>query len=214
MSDFISLFDVAFGVRNANVKGGWSIQRANLAHIASTVEQNGLFCFDEYGRFKKANELEVKQALNALAEYGRMRFHMAGLDEQCAEQVSGPNAQREWHLYGWMSDKLPEFENFHKAWLKTNGEEEHEQPTQEELIDKRVDAKEYMVLAGYLKKSMSPEDYENFINAKAPEKKIARKLFEDLVDDVGESIAGNTISAMLDIVREAGFMYKIRKLKK
>lgn len=128
MSDFISVFDVVFGVRKCREDGaprrplpGWEIEPVGIDMVASTIESAGVHCFDDYSRFCKANDDQEKAILDALACYGKFRDlkHPSEVQEYVAG-ISEPENVPEWHSFGWERDKLPDFKYCLSIWEKSN----------------------------------------------------------------------------------------------
>jgi hypothetical protein len=120
-SELFNLFKLVNGGRRDGPNNHALIDQVKLSHLASTIESKGIYGFDDYGRFKKASESDCIKCLAALAEYGRFRFTHIFVPESYLESISGPNASREWHLFGWLSDDLPDFAGIYANWMTKHG---------------------------------------------------------------------------------------------
>ena len=155
-SELFNLFKLVNGGRRDEPNNNGLIDPVELSHLASTIESKGIYGFDDYGRFRKASESECAKCLEALAEYGRSRFTHILVDSYL-ESVSGPNAKREWHLFGWLSDDLPDFVQNHAEWIESHGIAQEVKIPQTSQKNIRIDSTEYLILAGYLKTNLTEE---------------------------------------------------------
>ena len=134
MSDFVSVHDVVFGNRppetsesndNGSRKTTITVRPdeapVDIQLVASTVELDGIFCFDDYGRFGLANDEQKDKILNVLKVYGRISAfsHTEELDRYEAE-ISDQTKFSEWHMFGWLIGELPNFEACYQQWKINN----------------------------------------------------------------------------------------------
>ena len=134
MSDFVSVHDVVFGNRppetsesndNGSRKTTITVRPdeapVDIQLVASTVELDGIFCFDDYGRFGLANDEQKDKILNVLKVYGRVSAfsHTEELDRYEAE-ISDQTKFSEWHMFGWLIGELPNFEACYQQWKINN----------------------------------------------------------------------------------------------
>ena len=134
MSDFVSVHDVVFGNRppetsesndNGSRKTTITVRPdeapVDIQLVASTVELDGIFCFDDYGRFGLANDEQKDKILNVLKVYGRISAfsHTEELDRYEAE-ISDQTKFSEWHMFGWLIGELPDFEACYQQWKINN----------------------------------------------------------------------------------------------
>ena len=134
MSDFVSVHDVVFGNRppetsesndNGSRKTSITVRPdeapVDIQLVASAVELDGIFCFDDYGRFGLANDEQKDKILNVLKVYGRISAfsHTEELDRYEAE-ISDQRKFSEWHMFGWLIGELPNFEACYQQWKINN----------------------------------------------------------------------------------------------
>tara|TARA_B110000027_G_scaffold131031_1_gene154686 strand:- start:40 stop:687 length:648 start_codon:yes stop_codon:yes gene_type:complete len=134
MSDFVSVHDVVFGNRppetsesndNGSRKTTITVRPdeapVDIQLVASTVELDGIFCFDDFGRFGLANDEQKDKILNVLKVYGRVSAfsHTEELDRYEAE-ISDQTKFSEWHMFGWLIGELPNFEACYQQWKINN----------------------------------------------------------------------------------------------
>jgi len=134
MSDFVSVHDVVFGNRppetsesndNGSRKTSITVRPdeapVDIQLVASAVELDGIFCFDDFGRFGLANDEQKDKILNVLKVYGRVSAfsHTEELDRYEAE-ISDQTKFSEWHMFGWLIGELPDFEACYQQWKINN----------------------------------------------------------------------------------------------
>ena len=134
MSDFVSVHDVVFGNRppetsesndNGSRKTSITVRPdeapVDIQLVASAVELDGIFCFDDFGRFGLANDEQKDKILNVLKVYGRISAfsHTEELDRYEAE-ISDQTKFSEWHMFGWLIGELPDFEACYQQWKINN----------------------------------------------------------------------------------------------
>jgi len=134
MSNFVSVHDVVFGNRppetsesndNGNRKTTITVKPdeapVDIQLVASAIELDGIFCFDDYGRFGLANDEQKDKILNVLKVYGRVSAfsHTEELDRYEAE-ISDQTKFSEWHMFGWLIGELPDFEACYQQWKINN----------------------------------------------------------------------------------------------
>ena len=134
MSDFVSVHDVVFGNRppetsesndNGSRKTSITVRPdeapIDIQLVASAVELDGIFCFDDFGRFGLANDEQKDKILNVLKVYGRVSAfsHTEELDRYEAE-ISDQTKFSEWHMFGWLIGELPDFEACYQQWKINN----------------------------------------------------------------------------------------------
>ena len=134
MSNFVSVHDVVFGNRppetsesnnNGSRKTTITVRPdeapVDIQLVASAVELDGIFCFDDYGRFGLANDEQKDKILNVLKVYGRISAfsHTEELDRYEAE-ISDQTKFSEWHMFGWLIGELPNFEACYQQWKINN----------------------------------------------------------------------------------------------
>ena len=134
MSDFVSVHDVVFGNRppetsesndNGSRKTTITVRPdeapVDIQLVASAVELDGIFCFDDFGRFGLANDEQKDKILNVLKVYGRVSAfsHTEELDRYEAE-ISDQTKFSEWHMFGWLIGELPNFEACYQQWKINN----------------------------------------------------------------------------------------------
>ena len=134
MSNFVSVHDVVFGNRppetsesndNGSRKTTITVRPdeapVDIQLVASAVELDGIFCFDDFGRFGLANDEQKDKILNVLKVYGRISAfsHTEELDRYEAE-ISDQTKFSEWHMFGWLIGELPDFEACYQQWKINN----------------------------------------------------------------------------------------------
>jgi hypothetical protein len=143
MSDFVSVHDVVFGNRppetsesndNGSRKTTITVRPdeapVDIQLVASAVELDGIFCFDDYGRFGLANNEQKDKILDVLKMYGRLSAfsHTEELDRYETE-ISDQTKFSEWHMFGWLIGDLPDFEACYQQWKIKNGMEGKQAPS-------------------------------------------------------------------------------------
>jgi hypothetical protein len=135
MSDFVSIFDVAFGSRpsrqvDLHVIGLFDTESRqaapliDISKIASAIEEKGVFFFDDFGRFMKLDDEEgIVTLLANLAVLGRFLGFSNSVEEtmQYSKVLSDFKVAPEWHTYGWMTGELPDFDTCHESWKTKHG---------------------------------------------------------------------------------------------
>ena len=133
MSNFVSVHNVVFGNRPSEfseidesgrhfkVEVKPDVTPVDIRLVASAVELDGIFCFDDYGRFGLANDEQKDKILNVLKVYGRISAfsHTEELDRYEAE-ISDQTKFSEWHMFGWLIGELPDFEACYQQWKINN----------------------------------------------------------------------------------------------
>ena len=133
MSNFVSVHNVVFGNRPSEfseidesgrhfkVEVKPDVTPVDIRLVASAVELDGIFCFDDYGRFGLANDEQKDKILNVLKVYGRISAfsHTEELDRYEAE-ISDQTKFSEWHMFGWLIGELPNFEACYQQWKINN----------------------------------------------------------------------------------------------
>ena len=121
MSEFVSVYEVVFSsesLPNLDAMPGWE----RLKYVSSSIEEEGIFYFDEYGRFGKAGGGAVGKILSAIGEYGSFcgLAHPQEIEEYemaICELMADP----EWHSFGWIKGEFPDFKECYDQWKKNNG---------------------------------------------------------------------------------------------
>ena len=140
MSDFVSVHDVVFGNRppetsesndNGSRKTTITVRPdeapVDIQLVASAVELDGIFCFDDYGRFGLANDEQKDKILDVLKMHGRLcNFSHAEEIDRYETEISDQTKFSEWHMFGWLIGELPDFEACYQQWKSkhnTSGKE-------------------------------------------------------------------------------------------
>jgi hypothetical protein len=142
MSNFVSVHDVVFGNRPSEfseidesgrhfkVEVKPDVTPVDIRLVASAVELDGIFCFDDYGRFGIANNEQKDKILDVLKMYGRLSAfsHTEELDRYETE-ISDQTKFSEWHMFGWLIGEIPDFEACYQQWKIKNGMEGKQAPS-------------------------------------------------------------------------------------
>tara|TARA_B110000908_G_C10128909_1_gene391250 strand:- start:138 stop:833 length:696 start_codon:yes stop_codon:yes gene_type:complete len=143
MSEFLSLYDVVFGVRDTKGVGvetdderflsrhgiKYKVKSVDMAMAVCAIEDENCksYCFDYFGRFGRAKAEAKEDAIALLADYQRVLLIDNPNDvDEYEEYLSDVDMTPDWHAFGWPADELPDFEACYKKWkLKHNpsGEE-------------------------------------------------------------------------------------------
>jgi len=135
MSDFVSIYNVVFGTRplkqiDPNMSGLFGVEMRqdetliDVSNVVSAIEEEGVFFFDDFGRFAKLDQSEGVATLVArLAVLGRFLGYSNSAEEiaNYSKILSDFNVAPEWHTYGWVIGELPDFEACHEAWKAKHG---------------------------------------------------------------------------------------------
>ena len=135
MSDFVSIYNVVFGTRPYKYKDPIVIGLLNIelrqdeplidiSKVVSAIEEEGIFFFDDFGRFAKLDQSKGVTTLVAqLAVFGRYLGYSNSAKQMAnyAQQMSDFNVAPEWHTYGWMIGELPDFDTCHQTWKTKHG---------------------------------------------------------------------------------------------
>ena len=142
MSNFVSVHDVVFGNRPSEfseidesgrhfkVEVKPDVTPVDIRLVASAVELDGIFCFDDYGRFGIANNEQKDKILDVLRMYSRLSAfsHTEELDRYETE-ISDQTKFSEWHMFGWLIGDIPDFEACYQQWKIKNGMEGKQAPS-------------------------------------------------------------------------------------
>jgi hypothetical protein len=142
MSNFVSVHDVVFGNRPSEfseidesgrhfkVEVKPDVTPVDIRLVASAVELDGIFCFDDYGRFGIANNEQKDKILDVLRMYSRLSAfsHTEKLDRYETE-ISDQTKFSEWHMFGWLIGDIPDFEACYQQWKIKNGMEGKQAPS-------------------------------------------------------------------------------------
>ena len=142
MSNFVSVHNVVFGNRPSEfseidesgrhfkVEVKPDVTPVDIRLVASAVELDGIFCFDDYGRFGLANDEQKDKILDVLKMYGRLSAfsHTEELDRYETE-ISDQTKFSEWHMFGWLIGEIPDFEACYQQWKIKNGMEGKQAPS-------------------------------------------------------------------------------------
>jgi hypothetical protein len=83
-----------------------SSQTTTIGALATTIEKEGIYTWDRFGRYGLANDEDKIKALNLLAElYSKNRDSVSFInndDEQIEQSI----------LFGWAGDKCPDFKKY------------------------------------------------------------------------------------------------------
>ena len=135
MSDFVSIYNVVFGTRPYKYTDPIAIGLLNIelrqdeplidiSKVVSAIEEEGIFFFDDFGRFAKLDQSKGVTTLVAqLAVFGRYLGYSNSAKQMAnyAQQMSDFNVAPEWHTYGWMIGELPDFDTCHQTWNTKHG---------------------------------------------------------------------------------------------
>jgi|TARA_B110000967_G_C18703548_1_gene469102 hypothetical protein len=135
MSDFVSVYNVVFGTRpykqpDPNISGLLGIELRqdepliDISKVVSAIEEDGVYFFDDFGRFARLDQSEGVAILVArLAVLGRFLGYSNSAEEivNYSKILSDFNVAPEWHTYGWMIGELPDFDTCHEAWKTKHG---------------------------------------------------------------------------------------------
>jgi hypothetical protein len=142
MSNFVSVHNVVFGNRPSEfseidesgrhfkVEVKPDVTPVDIRLVASAVELDGIFCFDDYGRFGIANNEQKDKILDVLRMYSRLSAfsHTEKLDRYETE-ISDQTKFSEWHMFGWLIGDIPDFEACYQQWKIKNGMEGKQAPS-------------------------------------------------------------------------------------
>ena len=142
MSNFVSVHNVVFGNRPSEfseidesgrhfkVEVKPDVTPVDIRLVASAVELDGIFCFDDYGRFGIANNEQKDKILDVLRMYSRLSAfnHTEELDRYETE-ISDQTKFSEWHMFGWLIGEIPDFEACYQQWKIKNGMEGKQAPS-------------------------------------------------------------------------------------
>ncbi len=135
MSDFVSIYNVVFGTRPytytdpiiiglSNIELRQDEPLIDISKVVSAIEEEGIFFFDDFGRFAKLDHSKGVTTLVAqLAVFGRYLGYSNSAEEiaNYSKILSDFNVAPEWHTYGWMIGELPDFDTCHQAWKTKHG---------------------------------------------------------------------------------------------
>ena len=137
MSEFLSLYDVVFGVRDTKGVGvetddgrfvsrhgiKYKVKSVDMAMAVCAIEDENCksYCFDYFGRFGTAKAEAKEEVIASLVNYQRVLL-LDNPNDVCEyeEYLSDADMTPEWHAFGWPADELPDFEACYKKWKLEN----------------------------------------------------------------------------------------------
>ena len=196
---FLSIYALKVGERKPRQKGSprgelieWKRKPVEVSVLATAIKECGISHIDRFTRFMTANPSQQKRVLSALEEY--VEIVNWGEDPYEVQRYKcnliETDAFREWHTFGWEEKSLPNFTATYKAFH----EQKEEKPP-------KASAKVYGMIAGYLKLSLSQDDYLDFSTNHAAGDKAAKAALEGLLTQVNETISPKPLSDTLDHTR-------------
>ena len=178
--NFTSLFDLV---------SGFGAKAEKVEELASTIEQIGIYCFDDYHRYTQGapGSQIATSALSELAEFYRKTWVMDEHDLSEYLSLYSHNFENRpaLALYGWHG-KLPEFLTHHENWLADTGVINPPVMVKEPRSGARV----YVLIAAMLKKELDKGDYLDFLTGMAKGNKAAKKIIDEALKSFGETISG------------------------
>jgi hypothetical protein len=145
MSEFLSLYDVVFGVRDTKGVGvetddgrfvsrhgiKYKVKSVDMAMAVCAIEDENCksYCFDYFGRFGTAKAEAKEEVIASLVNYQRVLL-LDNPNDVCEyeEYLSDADMTPAWHAFGWLSDEFPDFEACYENWKVKNGMEGKQAP--------------------------------------------------------------------------------------
>jgi hypothetical protein len=145
MSEFLSLYDVVFGVRDTKGVGvetddgrfvsrhgiKYKVKSVDMAMAVCAIEDENCksYCFDYFGRFGTAKAEAKEEVIASLVNYQRVLL-LDNPNDVCEyeEYLSDADMTPAWHAFGWPADELPDFEACYENWKVKNGMEGKQAP--------------------------------------------------------------------------------------
>jgi hypothetical protein len=197
--EFTSIFDLISGFGSKTYK---------IEEIASAIEEEGVYCFDDYHRysFGEPNSQIANHALSSLADFFKTTWTMSGddLSYYLGQFLDNYHNRPDLYLYGWHGE-LPKFSELHQEWLKKQGVKKP--PVMKK--EPRSDAKVYCLVAARLEDKLSGDEYVDFLRAANSGSNAAKVAITDDLKLFGETITGPTMDSIINGSRRFG----INKLK-
>lgn len=176
-----------------NYLEGDSDKRPYSIGIFATViedENTGIYTWDRFGRFGKADKAAKERILNLLAEVYYYEFNLGDIMEHIPNPLenAGEYPNNLMDLFGWPIEKIPDFEKF----VQQNIEASIPPPKPQQKAGVTKKQNTYLIIIGALCKKLSID-----INGRgvAPE-------IQDLIQVLGTNRDAETIRDALKKVQE------------
>ena len=145
MSEFISVYHLVLGTRptkkDAVNEGGIddnpdmhvATSPVDISLVASAIDLDGIYHFDDFGRFGVADSEARGKVKRALAAYGELLITGSPTEmKDFIFELHGLNNTLHWHRFGWLKEDLPDFDACHEKWKSANGMEGKPSPSLKE----------------------------------------------------------------------------------
>ena len=134
MSEFISVYHLVLGTRptkkDAVNEGGIddnpdmhvATSPVDISLVASAIDLDGIYHFDDFGRFGVADSEARGKDKRELAAYGELLITGSPTEmKDFIFELHGLNNTLHWHRFGWLKEDLPDFDACHEKWKSANG---------------------------------------------------------------------------------------------
>lgn len=171
-----------------NYLEGGSDKRPYSIGIFATViedENTGIYTWDRFGRFGKADKAAKERILNLLAEVYYYEFNLGDIMEHIPNPLenAGEYPNNLMDLFGWPIEKLPDFEKF----VQQNTEANSLPPKRQAKAGDTKKQNTFLIIIGALRRKLKI-DHKN--RGEAPE-------IKKMVEEIGCTLDVETIRNVL-----------------
>ncbi len=124
MTDEINKTDTnqpAFKKIRDYLEGGWGNREISIGVLATVIEKEGIYTWDRFARFGKANTAAEERILDLLAtlcEYENDCYNPPHYNDQHPLDYAACQPDDPYSFFGWSEDELPNFENIAEEHAK------------------------------------------------------------------------------------------------